>query len=85
MNVMRQHTAEWEALHELLYKAHRILWSQADKTSVSVQGKNNKTVSGFSQKKQYILFNFYLDDMFRSTDHQKVQAVQISFKQYGIP
>ena len=32
---------------------------------------NNKAVPGFGQTKQYILFYFYLDDMFRSIDHHQ--------------
>lgn len=35
--------------------------------------KDNKIVSDFSQTQQYILLYFYLQDMFRSTDH--LQAV----------
>jgi len=38
-----------------------------------IRVKDNKIVSGFSQTQQYILFYFYLDDMFRSIgQHQAI-------------
>jgi len=38
---------------------------------VSIKLKGNKIVSGFSETQQYILFYFYLDDMFHSIDHHQ--------------
>jgi hypothetical protein len=44
------------------YRGHSVVY---------IKRKDNKIVSDFSQTQQYILFYFYLDDMFHSTDHHQ--------------
>ena len=40
--------------------------------SATAELKGNKIVSCFSPTQEYILFHFYLDDIFQSIDHHQV-------------
>jgi len=49
---------------------------------VFIKQKGNKRINGLRQTQRYILFYFYLDDMFQSTGHHqnfKVGAEPITF------
>jgi hypothetical protein len=48
-------------------------------SSIQINLKDNKIVSGFSQTQQYILFYVYLD-MFRSTDHHQASFTKLRIR-----
>jgi len=47
---------------------------------VFIKLKYNKIFVGFNQTQQYILFYFYLDDMFRPIDHHQAIFTKLTVR-----